>query len=70
MNKCIAKAGIRHVLTSKRVMDKLGMKLDAEVVLLEDFKEKVTKADKAAGAALAYADARRCSSTASSACTA
>ncbi|HYO24373.1 MAG TPA: AMP-binding protein, partial [Lacipirellulaceae bacterium] len=55
MNKCIAKSGIRHVLTSKRVIDKLGMKLNAEVVLLEDFKDKVTKADKAAGATLAYA---------------
>jgi acyl-[acyl-carrier-protein]-phospholipid O-acyltransferase/long-chain-fatty-acid--[acyl-carrier-protein] ligase len=55
MNKCIAKAGIRHILTSKRVVEKLNMKLDAEVILLEDFKEKVTKADKAAGAFLAYA---------------
>jgi acyl-[acyl-carrier-protein]-phospholipid O-acyltransferase/long-chain-fatty-acid--[acyl-carrier-protein] ligase len=55
MNKCIAKAGIRHVLTSRRVMDKLGMKLDAQVVFLEDFKEKVTKIDKAVGAALAFA---------------
>jgi acyl-[acyl-carrier-protein]-phospholipid O-acyltransferase/long-chain-fatty-acid--[acyl-carrier-protein] ligase len=55
MNKCIAKAGIKHVLTSKKVMDKLGMKIDAEVVLLEDFKDKVTKADKLAGVAMAYA---------------
>jgi acyl-[acyl-carrier-protein]-phospholipid O-acyltransferase/long-chain-fatty-acid--[acyl-carrier-protein] ligase len=55
MNKCIAKAGIRHILTSKKVMDKLGMKLDAEVVLLEDFKDKITAADKLAGASLAYA---------------
>jgi acyl-[acyl-carrier-protein]-phospholipid O-acyltransferase/long-chain-fatty-acid--[acyl-carrier-protein] ligase len=54
MNKCIAKAGIRHILTSKRVVEKLNMKLDAEVILLEDFKDKVTKADKAAGVALAY----------------
>jgi acyl-[acyl-carrier-protein]-phospholipid O-acyltransferase/long-chain-fatty-acid--[acyl-carrier-protein] ligase len=55
MNKCIAKAGIKHVLTSQRVMDKLGMKLNAEVVLLEDFKERVTKADKLLGASMAYA---------------
>jgi 1-acyl-sn-glycerol-3-phosphate acyltransferase len=55
MNKCIAKAGIRHVLTSQRVVDKLGMKLDAEVVLLEEFKDKVTRGDKLAGVALAYA---------------
>jgi len=55
MNKCIAKAGIRHVLTSRRVMDKLGVQLDAEVVYLEDFKDRVKLADKAAGATLAYA---------------
>jgi acyl-[acyl-carrier-protein]-phospholipid O-acyltransferase/long-chain-fatty-acid--[acyl-carrier-protein] ligase len=58
MNKCIAKAGIKHVLTSKRFLEKVGDKLkgiNAEVVLLEDFAGKVTKADKAAGAAMAYA---------------
>jgi 1-acyl-sn-glycerol-3-phosphate acyltransferase len=55
MNKCIKKAGIRHVLTSKRVMEKLNMKLDAEVVLLEDFRDRVTKADKILCALLAYA---------------
>jgi acyl-[acyl-carrier-protein]-phospholipid O-acyltransferase / long-chain-fatty-acid--[acyl-carrier-protein] ligase len=55
MNKCIAKAGIKHILTSQKVLDKLGIKLDAKVVLLEDFKDRVTKADKLAGAAMAYA---------------
>jgi acyl-[acyl-carrier-protein]-phospholipid O-acyltransferase / long-chain-fatty-acid--[acyl-carrier-protein] ligase len=55
MNKCIAKAGIKHVLTSKKVMEKLGMKINAQVILLEDFKDKVTKADKLAGVAMAYA---------------
>jgi acyl-[acyl-carrier-protein]-phospholipid O-acyltransferase/long-chain-fatty-acid--[acyl-carrier-protein] ligase len=55
MNKCIAKAGIKHVLTSQKVLDKLEMKLDAQVILLEDFKEKLTTADKLTSAALAYA---------------
>ncbi|MBX3432473.1 MAG: MFS transporter [Pirellulales bacterium] len=55
MNACIAKAGIKHVLTSRRVMDKLDMQIDAEVVLLEDFAPKVTRGDKLAGVALAYA---------------
>ncbi len=55
LNACIRKAGIRHVLTSKKVMEKLDLDIDAEVVLLEDFKEKVTLADKLAGAALAFA---------------
>ena len=55
LNACIRKAGIRHVLTSKKVMEKLDLKLDAQIVLLEDFKEKVTLADKLAGVSLAYA---------------
>ena len=55
MNICIAKSGIRHVLTSRKVMAKLGLELDAEVVYLEDFKEKITLADKLAGATQAYA---------------
>ena len=29
LNSCIRQAGIKHVLTSKRVMDKFGFKLDA-----------------------------------------
>ncbi|MCA9234568.1 MAG: MFS transporter [Planctomycetales bacterium] len=58
MNKCIAKAGIKHVLTSRKVLDKIGMTsddIDAEVVLLENFAGKVTTADKLAGVTLAYA---------------
>ena len=50
MNACIAQAEIRHVLTSKSVMEKLHLQIDAEVVYLEDFKEKVTLGDKLAGA--------------------
>lgn len=46
VNRCIEQAGIKHVLTSRKVMDKLGMKLDAEVVYLEDLKDKATVADK------------------------
>lgn len=55
MNACIHKAGIRHVLTTKKVLEKFDFELDAEVVLLDDFKEKVTTTDKLAGVALAYA---------------
>lgn len=46
MNRCIEQAGIKHVVTSKRVMDKLGIKLDAEVVYLEDLKDKALLTDK------------------------
>ncbi len=55
LNACIRKAEIRHVLTSRKVMEKLDLKLDAEIVLLEDFKPKVTLADKLAGVMLTYA---------------
>jgi acyl-[acyl-carrier-protein]-phospholipid O-acyltransferase/long-chain-fatty-acid--[acyl-carrier-protein] ligase len=49
INACIEAAGIRHVLTSGKVLDKLGMKLAGEMVLLESFKDKVTLGDKLAG---------------------
>jgi acyl-[acyl-carrier-protein]-phospholipid O-acyltransferase/long-chain-fatty-acid--[acyl-carrier-protein] ligase len=49
INACIEAAGIRHVLTSGKVLDKLGMKLAGELVLLESFKDKVTLGDKLAG---------------------
>jgi len=48
INHCIAQCKIRHVLTSRRLMDKLKLELDAEVVFLDDFREKVTLADKLA----------------------
>jgi acyl-[acyl-carrier-protein]-phospholipid O-acyltransferase / long-chain-fatty-acid--[acyl-carrier-protein] ligase len=46
MNHCIKECGIRHVLTSKRVLEKLKLDLDAEIVNLDDFRDKVTLADK------------------------
>ncbi len=54
LNQCIAKAGIRHVLTSRQVISKLDLKLDAEVVELEEFKDKVGTSDKIAGALGAF----------------
>ena len=55
LNKCIHRAGIRHVLTSRRVLDKLDLEIDAEVYCLEDLRDKVTTADKALSAFEAYA---------------
>lgn len=55
MNACIEKAGIRHVLTTKKVLEKFDFDLNAEIVLLDDFKEKVTTVDKVAAVAMAYA---------------
>jgi len=49
LNQCIALAGIKHVLTSRKVMEKLSLQLDAELVYLEDFKDKVSLVDKLSG---------------------
>jgi acyl-[acyl-carrier-protein]-phospholipid O-acyltransferase / long-chain-fatty-acid--[acyl-carrier-protein] ligase len=46
MNDCIKQCGIRHVLTSRRVLERLDFQLDAELVCLEDFKDRITLADK------------------------
>ena len=49
INQCISLAKIKHVLTSRKVMEKMDLKLDAELVYLEDFKDKVTLFDKWVG---------------------
>ena len=48
INHCLAEAGIRHVLTSRLVMARMKLELDAELVYLEDLREKVTAVDKVA----------------------
>lgn len=55
INACIRQAEIRHVLTSRRVLEKLDLTLDAPLVFLEDFKAQVRLSDKLAGALAAYA---------------
>jgi len=55
LNACIRNAGIRHVLTSKKVMEKLELDIEAEVILLEDLRAKVTLMDKLSSAILAFA---------------
>ena len=47
INHCIDDVGIKHVLSSKKFMSKVDLEVDAEVVLLDDLREKVTKVDKA-----------------------
>jgi len=54
MNSCIKQCGIKHVLTSRKVMEKLNIELDAEVVYLDDLREKVTTADKLIAATQTY----------------
>ncbi len=54
LNYCLRKCGVRHVLTSRRFLEKLELKLDAKLVYLEDFKDRATLGDKLAGAFGAY----------------
>ncbi|MCA9081083.1 MAG: MFS transporter, partial [Planctomycetaceae bacterium] len=56
LNVCIKKAGITHVLTSKKFIEKKPFAIEgAEFVYLEDLKEKITGLDKAISAAQAIA---------------
>ena len=55
INYCIREAGLKHIITSRRFIEKLSFKLDAELVYVEDLKEKVTAFDKAVAGAQAYA---------------
>ena len=54
MNECIAQCGIRHVLTSPRLLERFPLKIDAEIVHLEDLRRKITRADKLIAAAQAW----------------
>jgi acyl-[acyl-carrier-protein]-phospholipid O-acyltransferase/long-chain-fatty-acid--[acyl-carrier-protein] ligase len=55
LNLCLRRAGIRQVLTSRKIMEKVKLQLDAKLVYLEDLKDKVNRGDKLAGAVGAYA---------------
>jgi len=54
MNHCIRKCGIRHVLTTRRVMERFPLEIDAELVYLEDLKEKIHAWDKILSALAAW----------------
>ncbi len=55
VNACLRECGIRRVLTSRRVMEKLSerfpLELDAQLVYLEDLRQEVSLVDKLAAAA-------------------
>ncbi|MCU0962616.1 MAG: MFS transporter [Pirellulaceae bacterium] len=46
MDACIRQAGIRHVLTSRRLLERFDFKFDVDVVMLEDLRDHVRLADK------------------------
>jgi len=54
INDCIEQAGIKHVLTSRKFMEKVNLEPDAEIVYLEDFRNKPTLGDKLNGVLGAY----------------
>jgi len=54
LNYCIKQCGIRHVVTSRKFMERFDFKLDAKLIYLEDLREQVTTADKLAGLLGAY----------------
>ncbi len=55
LNFCVREAGLRHVLTSRRFLEKRPVSLqDAEFVFLEDLKERITGLDKGIAAFATY----------------
>jgi acyl-[acyl-carrier-protein]-phospholipid O-acyltransferase/long-chain-fatty-acid--[acyl-carrier-protein] ligase len=54
MNECIRQAGVKHVLTTRKVVEKLNVTLDAPFVFLDELREKVSLWDKLAGAWATY----------------
>lgn len=54
VNYCIRRAELKHILTSRKFLEKRPFDLDAEVICLEDLREKATAADKALAASQAY----------------
>jgi acyl-[acyl-carrier-protein]-phospholipid O-acyltransferase/long-chain-fatty-acid--[acyl-carrier-protein] ligase len=54
MNQCIRLAGIRHVLTTRQVMEKLDLQIDAELVYLDDLRPRVKLIDKLSSMLAAY----------------
>ena len=50
----MAQCGIRRVLTSRRVLDRFPLKLEAELVYVEELKQRMTWSDKLLAAAAAW----------------
>ena len=54
LNACVRQAEVKHVLTSRRVTDKLDLQIDAPLVFVEDLVKRVTAADKLIAALCAF----------------
>lgn len=51
---CVQAAGLKHIITSRKMLEKKPVDLGAEFVFLEDLKERVTKIDQFCAALGAY----------------
>ena len=54
VNSSMSQCGIRHVLTSRRMLDRFPLKLDAELIYVEDLKGRMTWSDKLLAATAAW----------------
>ncbi len=50
LKQCCEAGKLKHVITSRRFMEKLGMKVDVPIIYLEDIKDKIALTDKVFGA--------------------
>jgi acyl-CoA synthetase (AMP-forming)/AMP-acid ligase II len=46
LNDCIAQCGIRHVLTTPRLLERIPLEINAQVLYVEDLRGKITWRDK------------------------
>ena len=56
LNFCIKEAGIKHVITSQKFLEKKPMKLDADVVFAEDLKTQISGVDKLTSLVAAFVE--------------
>lgn len=46
LKQCCEKAGLKHVITSRKFIDKVGLDVGCEMIFLEDVKDQITLGDK------------------------
>jgi acyl-[acyl-carrier-protein]-phospholipid O-acyltransferase/long-chain-fatty-acid--[acyl-carrier-protein] ligase len=54
MNYCLKTAGVKHVITSKKFLEKRPVNLQTEYIYLEDIKEEISSTDRMIHAAINY----------------
>ena len=61
INYCIKLAEIKHLITSRKVLERFpNLKVDAELIIIEDLRDKITLLDKLTGFVDAYITPVRC----------